>query len=182
MEEYFHQDDISSIFFFQYSAGEKLEGSSTTPYTPTRYNFVTGEVMVETQVKERQEIMRKAREAASDADDIYKRTIDFATKNAIIGDFALAYILLWKLYRIAPYIFDLPLCMEQCLTKLWPTTGLKDILKAATSCVQYLPQGNEYSPMFHKILFSSPALFCHTQDADNLLLFRDGKDCKKECL
>jgi hypothetical protein len=81
-----------------YSAGEKLGSGSTVPYTPTGYNFVTGEVMVEEQVKERQEIMRKGREAAYGADDIYKGIIDSATKNAIRGD------LHWPIFFFGNYI------------------------------------------------------------------------------
>ena len=121
------------------------------PYIPTRYNFLTGEQMIETQVQEREEIMRKARWAASEVDDEYKEAMDIAKKKVIRGDFAFAYLLFWKLYDVAPYIFDLPLCMEQCLGKLWPT-GAKDILEAATFCVNYLPD-NSFSSMYRQILF-----------------------------
>jgi hypothetical protein len=137
-----------------YQEAEQLDGGGPPPYTPTGYNFVTGEQMIEIQVKERQETMRKARLAAYDADDEYKRNSDSAKKITIRGNFALAYILFWKLYRIAPWIYDLPLCMEQCLMKLW-LTQYKGILESATSCVYHMPQNPEYLQtisMLHKIL------------------------------
>ena len=47
---------------------------------------------------------------------------------ALKSNFALAYILFWKLYKQAHYIFDLPLCMEECLIKLG-SVGPKEILE-----------------------------------------------------
>jgi hypothetical protein len=43
-----------------YQEAEQLDGGGPPPYTPTGYNFVTGEQMIEIQVKERQETMRKS--------------------------------------------------------------------------------------------------------------------------
>jgi hypothetical protein len=103
---------------YRYVAGESLEGARPAGYTPTGYNFVTGETILETQVFERQEIMRQAREYAYTADDTYQNINLTATKKAMRAYFSMAYILFWKLYRITTQIFDLPLCMEQCLTKL----------------------------------------------------------------
>jgi hypothetical protein len=134
-----------------YSTGEKFERDGPTPYWPTGYNPVTGKYEnLEPRLTELEKLTTMRRIVASEAGDEYKEVIAFANKMAIRGDFALAYILLWKLYRIAPYISDLPQCMEQCLTKLRPV-GPKDILQAATSCVQHLPQ-SEYQTMFYQIL------------------------------
>jgi hypothetical protein len=144
---------------------ENKIGARPPGYTPTRYNFLTGETMIESQVQERQQTMRIAREYASTADDEYKIG-DLVQQMTVRGYFALAYILFWKLYRIAPYIFDLPLCMEECLTQWAPIGGTnpyyngpKNILGDAASCVQVMGQeiarvlkDPEFVPMSQKIL------------------------------
>ena len=140
---------------------ESSVGASPPGYTPTGYNFLTGERMLETQVQERQEVMSKARYYAYTADDMYKTSSNLPALMSMRGYFALAYVLLWKLYRIAPHIYDLPLCMEECLNKLASTgpIGPKDILRAATSQVQVVGQDiarelkdPQFLPMSNKIL------------------------------
>jgi hypothetical protein len=67
-----------------------------------------------------------------------------------MSDFALAYILFWKLYQQAPQVFDLPLCIEECLIKLG-SVGRKDILEYAASCVDFFQQP-ELESMFQNVL------------------------------
>jgi hypothetical protein len=133
-----------------YSGGEKAERAGPAPYIPTSYNFRTGERILEPRLTEMTQTLAEARYAASGADDEFKEIMSQNLKTAVRGSFAVAYILFWKLYRIAPYISDLPQCMEQCLTKLGPV-GPKDILQAAADSAQYFSQ-SETQTMVYQII------------------------------
>jgi hypothetical protein len=133
-----------------YVRGEELANGGSSPYTPTTYDRLTGKQYVAVQVKKMQEIMTIGRTAAYYADDMYKHIIDDAKKSTARGDFALSYILFWKLYRLAPFIHDLPEYMEACLIRLRPTNP-QDILKTSIAWVQTMnnPEG---SSIFNKIM------------------------------
>jgi hypothetical protein len=133
-----------------YVGGEELVNGGAPPYTPTTYDRLTGKQYVAVQVKKTQEIMTLGRTAAYDADDLYKHIIDVAKKRTARADFALSYILFWKLYRIAPFLHDLPEYLEACLIHLRPTDP-QDILKTSIAWLQ-TANNPVFSSMLNKIM------------------------------
>jgi hypothetical protein len=146
LQELSFENQLAVTASVLFQEGVSLVGTRPSGYTPTRYNFVTGEQILESQVQERQKIMSDARYHAYTADYEYKIG-DLATQMDMRGNFALSYILFWKLYRIAPHIYDLPLCMEECLNRWTPIggtnpyyNGSKNILGDAASQVRVMGQ------------------------------------------